>query len=212
MWWSFTNCYTLFTLLILRVYVLKWQVAKPRIGENHPARVSADVTVNLNLKPEIKREWESEYYIYILIFFVVRLHINVCCRCIFCFVLPLTSSMPAVTNYYCLKHSVPYWSNPPVLIRVLCIWSEFVHLVMLVDLRKHDVAFLLTVRPVNRIGTRYNPNEPFVPQVGLIYVRGCEIEGMLDEAGKVIEEGLFSVWINPLKGRGVNWLHFAIRV
>jgi len=59
------------------------------------------------------------------------------------------------------------------------------------DLRKHDVAFLLTVRPVNRIGTRYNPNEPFVPQVGLVYVRGCEIEGMLDEAGKVIEEGLY---------------------
>jgi len=58
------------------------------------------------------------------------------------------------------------------------------------DLRKHDVAFLLTVRPVHRIGTRYNPNEPFVPQVGLAYVRGCEVEGMLDEAGKVIEEGL----------------------
>ena len=60
---------------------------------------------------------------------------------------------------------------------------------MFLDLRKHDVAFLVTVRPVNRIGTRYNPNEPFVPQVGLAYVRGCEIEGMLDEAGKVIEEG-----------------------
>ena len=68
-----------------------------------------------------------------------------------------------------------------------------VHLSMFLDLRKHDVAFLLTVRPVNRIGTRYNPNEPFVPQVGLVYVRGCEIEGMLDEAGKVIEEGLILV-------------------
>ena len=60
----------------------------------------------------------------------------------------------------------------------------------LLDLRKHDVAFLLTVRPTSPIGTRYNPNQPFVPQVGLVYVRGCEIEGMLDEAGKVIEEGL----------------------
>jgi len=46
---------------MLRVRTLKLQVAKPRIGENHPARVSADVTVNLNLKPEIKREWESAY-------------------------------------------------------------------------------------------------------------------------------------------------------
>lgn len=64
---------------------------------------------------------------------------------------------------------------------------------MFVDLRKHDVAFLLTVHPVNRIGTRYNPNEPFVPQVGLVYVRGCEVEGMLDESGKVIEEGLYCV-------------------
>ena len=26
-------------------------------------------------------------------------------------------------------------------------------------------------------------------QVGLTYVRGCEIEGMLDENGRVIEEG-----------------------
>jgi len=66
----------------------------------------------------------------------------------------------------------------------------YVYLFMFTDLRKHDVAFLLTVRPVNRIGTRYNPNELFVPQVGLVYVRGCEIEGMLDETGKVIEEGL----------------------
>lgn len=31
--------------------------------------------------------------------------------------------------------------------------------------------------------------EPFVPQVGLVYVRGCEIEGMLDHLGRIIEEG-----------------------
>jgi len=28
-----------------------------------------------------------------------------------------------------------------------------------------------------------------VPQVGLTYVRGCEVEGMLDHLGRVIEEG-----------------------
>ena len=36
---------------------------------------------------------------------------------------------------------------------------------------------------------QFDWNRPFVPQVGLAYVRGCEIEGMLDEEGRVIEEG-----------------------
>lgn len=27
-------------------------------------------------------------------------------------------------------------------------------------------------------------------QTGLVYVRGCEIQGMLDEKGRVIEEGM----------------------
>lgn len=56
-------------------------------------------------------------------------------------------------------------------------------------LRKHDVCFLLTVKPTSPPNTQYNPKEPFIPQVGLAYVRGCEIEGMLDQTGKVIEEG-----------------------
>ncbi|XP_066993686.1 RNA helicase aquarius isoform X2 [Anabrus simplex] len=57
------------------------------------------------------------------------------------------------------------------------------------NLRKHDVCFLITVRPTVSIGTKYNHREPFIPQVGLTYVRGCEIEGMLDQNGRVIEEG-----------------------
>lgn len=36
---------------------------------------------------------------------------------------------------------------------------------------------------------QFDWNQPFVSQVGLAYVRGCEIEGMLDEHGRVIEEG-----------------------
>ena len=36
---------------------------------------------------------------------------------------------------------------------------------------------------------QFDWNRPFVPQVGLEYVRGCEVEGMLDERGRVIEEG-----------------------
>ena len=35
------------------------EVAQPRIGENHPARVRADVALNLNLRSGIKAEWEG---------------------------------------------------------------------------------------------------------------------------------------------------------
>ncbi|XP_035218738.1 RNA helicase aquarius-like [Stegodyphus dumicola] len=56
-------------------------------------------------------------------------------------------------------------------------------------LRKHDVCFFVTVKPKSLPGTAYDPKEPFVSQVGLTYVRGCEIEGMLSPTGKVIEEG-----------------------
>ena len=111
------------------------EVAQPHIGEDHPARVRADVTINLSLRREIKAEWEG--------------------------------------------------------------------------LRKHDVAFLVTVRPTQPIGTRYSYKEDFCPQVGLTYVRGCEVEGMLDSTGRVIEEGpepkprlpgdmrSFRVWLDP---------------
>ncbi|XP_013384354.1 intron-binding protein aquarius-like [Lingula anatina] len=111
------------------------EVAKPNLGENHPARVRADITLHLSVRPEIKNEWEN--------------------------------------------------------------------------LRKHDVAFLVTVRPLHGYGKRYNHKEPFIPQVGLTYVRGCEIEGLLDADGKVIEEGpepkpdlpgdtrTYRVWLDP---------------
>lgn len=59
-------------------------------------------------------------------------------------------------------------------------------------LRKHDVCFLVTVKSKAPISTRYNYRQPFIPQVGLTFVRGCEIEGMLDDNGRVIEEGILS--------------------
>ena len=34
-------------------------MAKPNIGERRPARVRADVTVNLSVRPEVKAEWEG---------------------------------------------------------------------------------------------------------------------------------------------------------
>lgn len=57
-------------------------------------------------------------------------------------------------------------------------------------LRKHDVCFLVTVRPTQPYGTKFDRRRPFVEQTGLVYVRGCEIQGMLDEKGRVIEEGM----------------------
>lgn len=56
-------------------------------------------------------------------------------------------------------------------------------------LRKHDVCFLVTVRPTQPYGTKFDRRQPFIEQSGLLYVRGCEIQGMLDEKGRVIEEG-----------------------
>ncbi|XP_006274043.1 RNA helicase aquarius [Alligator mississippiensis] len=91
------------------------EVAKPNIGENWPMRVRADVTINLNVRDNIKDEWEG--------------------------------------------------------------------------LRKHDVCFLITVRPTQPYGTKFDRRRPFVEQIGLVYVRGCEIQGMLDDKGRVIEEG-----------------------
>ncbi len=94
------------------------EVAKPNIGEKQPARVRADVTVNLSVKDSVKSEWEK--------------------------------------------------------------------------LRKHDVCFLLTVRPPvssTSVPGVYDYTDEFVSQMGLVSVRGCEVEGTLDETGRVIEEG-----------------------
>ncbi len=57
-------------------------------------------------------------------------------------------------------------------------------------LRKHDVCFLLTVRPpISSAPTGYDYSDDFTKAVGLVSVRGCEVEGMLDDNGRVIEEG-----------------------
>ena len=88
------------------------EVAKPNVGEDKPSRVRADITVNLNVRREIKHEWES--------------------------------------------------------------------------LRKHDACLLLTI---HKPKLSPNPKEFFPEEFGIRYIRGCEIEGMLDESGRIIEEG-----------------------
>lgn len=60
-------------------------------------------------------------------------------------------------------------------------------------LRKHDVCFLITVRPTLLYGTRFDRRQLFREQTGLVYVRGCEVQGMLDDKGRVIEEGTFNL-------------------
>ncbi|CAF3629326.1 unnamed protein product [Rotaria socialis] len=111
------------------------EVAKANIGESHPSRVRADVTLVLNTRGDIKKEWEN--------------------------------------------------------------------------LRKHDICFLITCKSSTKAGTTYDYRQPFISQVGLTYVRGCEIEGMLNIDGRVIEEGVdekpmlsgdtrtWRVWLDP---------------
>ncbi|CDW53020.1 intron binding protein aquarius [Trichuris trichiura] len=56
------------------------------------------------------------------------------------------------------------------------------------NLRKHDVCFLVTVRPSAPVGTKYDVRQAFKDQIPVVHVRGCEIEGMLGPDGKLIEE------------------------
>ncbi len=36
------------------------EVGQPRVGENRPSRVRADITVDLNVAERVKNEWESK--------------------------------------------------------------------------------------------------------------------------------------------------------
>ncbi|XP_062502366.1 RNA helicase aquarius-like [Corticium candelabrum] len=89
------------------------EVAKPKIGENRPSRVRADIQLTLSVRPAIKTEWEA--------------------------------------------------------------------------LRKHDVLFLISCR----MARSFDASKPFRERYGIAYVRGCEVQGMLDDTGKLIEENPF---------------------
>ena len=39
------------------------EVASPELSAKAPRRVLADFSVQLNVRPDVKREWESEYYL-----------------------------------------------------------------------------------------------------------------------------------------------------
>ncbi len=55
-------------------------------------------------------------------------------------------------------------------------------------MRRHDVCFLITVRPTKPVGSKYLVSQSLPEQVEVVAVRGCEVEGMLGPDGKVIEE------------------------
>ena len=89
------------------------EVGKPKIGEQRPSSVRADVSVHLNVRDHIREEWEK--------------------------------------------------------------------------LRKHDIGFLVTIQAPNS-DPKERSKGSFAEQFGIVAVRGCEIEGMLDENGRVIED------------------------
>uniref|UniRef100_A0A0K0D9B0 Intron-binding protein aquarius n=1 Tax=Angiostrongylus cantonensis TaxID=6313 RepID=A0A0K0D9B0_ANGCA len=81
------------------------------------------------------------------------------------------------------------------------VWGGWARMALLLDsfqivevtfwclgLRKHDVCFLVTCRSTQPVGTKYDVRKPFKDQIQVTYVRGCEIEGMMDQNGQVIEE------------------------
>ncbi|KAL3310388.1 hypothetical protein Ciccas_011048 [Cichlidogyrus casuarinus] len=56
------------------------------------------------------------------------------------------------------------------------------------QLRRHDPVFLLTIRPTRGRNAKHDPKESFPLQYGVVYVRGCEIEGVVDQEGKLIPD------------------------
>ena len=57
---------------------------------------------------------------------------------------------------------------------------------------------------------RYNPRRPFLSQIGILAVRGCEIEGQVDKSGKLIpDEERFG--LVPRKGE-FWWLYKCLVV
>ena len=55
-------------------------------------------------------------------------------------------------------------------------------------LHRHDILFLVTVVPLVEVGTRFDPRKPFKDQIKVTAVRGCEVHGLIDNEGKVVEE------------------------
>ena len=56
---------------MFKVFIfLYMQVGKPKVGENRPSRVRADVTIDVKLKDFVRQEWEGRHY-WIIWYFIV---------------------------------------------------------------------------------------------------------------------------------------------
>nr|CAD7575589.1 unnamed protein product [Timema californicum] len=151
------------------------EVAKPNIGEKRPSRVRADVTVNLSVRNEIKAEWEN-----------LRKHDN---KRLESEAGKEDMNMEAQSrggeselSSTSKRRKTGVGKPPPVHpteIRTSISPSSAVELNTTSALANY----------ATEAGTKFDHRAPFVPQVGLTFVRGCEIEGMLDQNGRVIEEG-----------------------
>lgn len=49
----------IYLLLLVSNGVWYIQVGKPKVGENRPSRVKADITIELTVNDTVKREWEG---------------------------------------------------------------------------------------------------------------------------------------------------------
>ncbi|CAB3396592.1 unnamed protein product [Caenorhabditis bovis] len=56
------------------------------------------------------------------------------------------------------------------------------------NLRKHDVCFLVSCRSKKSAGAKFDIRKKFSEQIDVTSVRGCDIEGLLDNDGLLIEE------------------------
>ena len=56
------------------------------------------------------------------------------------------------------------------------------------SLRRFDTGFLVTLRPTEGLGQTADSDVDFQTKYGIVYVRGIEFEGKLDEEGKLIED------------------------
>ncbi|VDK80918.1 unnamed protein product [Dibothriocephalus latus] len=54
--------------------------------------------------------------------------------------------------------------------------------------RGHKSLFREVIHHKFMKGQMYNPRKPFLSQIGIVAVRGCEIEGQVDKAGKLIPD------------------------